>query len=312
MAGELFQAAGQNFKQAGDTAIASGEAQTQKEQVEQQPGTQAGKNITDLVQTAMGDKARMKEIQEQSAQNIKMELLKSKMGQTKFPPGMAAYMAKRFKEPDFIKMADQPMSNDVLAGFIAHAFNKDMQKPKEITIPVGDKNVPGTLSFDDDGNPKFTPLSEGGPRFNPNTGKGSASSESKETDKWFERADKARKQIQDTFTKKGGMPKTGKVHDIVSMFSGGDPANDARIASLKQNYSDYQTAVNNYNQFAEKSGKSPITVDPGVSAAMDKIMALPGAQAKPDDQAVTDYLKKANARDTPANRKWAQEQMSAK
>ena len=144
------------------------------------------------------------------------------------------------------------------------------------------------------------------------TSKSSASSPDKDLDKWFKNANTARKEIQDTFNKKGGMPKAGKLHDVVSFFQGGDPANDAKIASLKQNYSDYQTAVQNYNSVAEKEGKAPINIDPAVSGAMDKIMALPGSKGKPDDQAVTDYLKKSNARDTPANRKWAEEQMSAK
>jgi len=186
-----------------------------------------------------------------------------------------------------------------------------LQKP--VSVDMGNNMTQKFQpEFDDQGNMTLKPLGSPTSKFSPS--KGSSSSPDKDMDKWFKTAQSARKEILSTFTKKGGMPASGKIHDIVSFFHGGDPGNDAKIAALKQTYSDYQTAVQNYNSDAEQTGKAPIQIDPQIQSAMDKILALPGAKGQnknqSNDQTIIEYLKKINARDTPANRKWAEEQLA--
>lgn len=254
-------------------------------------------------------------------------------------PQMALGLVKNTGDKEWLKATGQKMRADVLLSFFKDGINKKIAG-KVFSAPYGDKKISFTMAPDQNG--EFQPsIIASGDLYPPKESgadtpkdqadraskekiagikagaggakpKGGTDSPDKDADKWFKNAESARKEIESTFNKKGGMPKSGWQHDLISKFSGGDPANDAKIAGLKQNYSDYKTAVENYNAIAEKSGKSPINVDPSVSSAMDKIMSLPGAKGKPDDQAVSDYLKKSNARDTPANRKWAEEQLSGK
>lgn len=278
----------------------------------------------------------------------RMQIMKAKLDEqanmVDITPQIALGLVKATGDKEWMKAIGQKIRADMLLGYTQYGINARMAG-KVFKVPHGDKEMSISFSPDDNGELQPQILGEGD-RFSPaaqglDTPKAQADRESKEIiagektsksspnksnddlNKWFKNADKARKEIMDTFTKKGGMPKSGKVHDVVSFFQGGDPENDAKIAGLKQNYSDYQTAVKDYNDAAEKTGKAPITIDPQVKSAMDKIMALPGAKDKSGgdssgDQSVVDFLKDPQkngtgkvVRDTPANRKWAQEQLNA-
>jgi len=131
MAGEgLLEAAGQNFAQAGNTAIAGERAKTERQAEQSKSTLGTTQEIDNRLAVASGDKEAMKRLKETQAGQIRLELLKAKMGETKFPEGMAIYLSKRFKSPEFLKLAGQPMSNDILAAYIAHAFNTKQKQPR--------------------------------------------------------------------------------------------------------------------------------------------------------------------------------------
>jgi len=143
MAGEgLLEAAGQNFAQAGSTAIAGERAKTERQAEQSKSTLGTTQEIDNRLAVASGDKEAMKRLKETQAGQIRLELLKAKMGETKFPEGMAIYLAKRFKSRKFLKLAGQPMSNDILAAYIAHTFNTKTQKPtiKENLMITQDEN----------------------------------------------------------------------------------------------------------------------------------------------------------------------------
>lgn len=213
----------------------------------------------------------------------------------KVTPQLALGLVKNTGDKSWLQAVGQNMRADMYTALYTHGINTRI-KSTPVTAMVGKNKVTFQPGFDDNGQIQMTQIAsdEGAgqdiaqkkvdiakenadTRKNnpPGSGKGRSTDDS---EKWFKQAEGARKEIQATFNKKGGMPKSGKTHDIISFFQDGDPANDAKIAGLKQNYSDYRTAVDNYNLSAEKTGKSPISIDPSVSAAMDKIMALPGAK----------------------------------
>lgn len=106
---DLFAEAGNNFKGVADTAIRSQEAQTQKSQVSQQGASAAGVQVGETLRQAMGDKEKMKELQQTAALNIQTELLKKQMNTVKFPPSLAIHYAQKYKQPELLQLSGQEM-----------------------------------------------------------------------------------------------------------------------------------------------------------------------------------------------------------
>lgn len=321
MADTLFPAAGQLLSNAGEQQL----KQKDQDQEIQKEGVEAGQNA------AEGERKKQ------------MAILQAQLDRAgnmmDITPQIGLGLIKATGNKDWFKAIGQKQPAAAVLAFLKDGMNQKLMG-KVFKVPHGDKELSMTLTQDEDGNlipqvlgegEKFSPTQKGEvtpeataknaiakQNADANTTRASKTGSksapkpedpSKEADKWFKNANTARKEIQDTFNKKGGMPKSGKAHDVISYFSGGDPDNDAKIASLKQNYSDYKTAVQNYNQLAEKNGKAAMTIDPSVSAAMDKIMTLPGAKdsgapapaaADPNAEAKK-WLKDHNLPDSDAN-----------
>lgn len=172
---QLLGEAAQNFRGAGETAIASENAATNKESVRQEPGLQAGRQINEQILKAQGDKAQMKLVQEQSAADIKLQLLKNKAGEIEIPPEVAIQWAKEFKNPSMFQFAGKSMNVRAFGYLMSNEYKKKMAAMK----PYFDGNM--MITYDEDGNPVKTDLTKFGYFYRPTGGKGGSGAHDKTT-----------------------------------------------------------------------------------------------------------------------------------
>lgn len=144
MPGEaLLQAAGQLAKGAGDTAIAAGQADTQRLETQQRPGMETARQ-------AMAGQ-----------QQMAVEQLKYKMGETEFPPELAMVMSNDFNDASLMQMSGMKMNNRLLGGFIAEKYKKRIEemKPKLQTTYTSDGKEQKSYIFrDEQGNVVNVPV----------------------------------------------------------------------------------------------------------------------------------------------------------
>ncbi len=293
---------------------------------------------TGLQEQQMGQQADLQRQREAGSQKIQEALVQARseaelkqqeylQNTVEVPPEFAQGMVKTTGNPSYAKLAGQRVPwKEMFAGFSAEVKGK-YTKPISTQIMENGKPVNMILTpiEDQNGNVTWSPqrVGEGVPRgTGGRAASGGAGGKQPTYEGYSKDADKILQNINVTLGKKGNNLQTNMRDKILSLVGASDSQKQAKIAALKQQYSDYQTAVQNANQLAEKEGRAPKVIDTNIKKSMDTLLSLDtGAAtsttgAASPDQAVIDFLKDPEKngtgkviKDTPANRAWAKEQI---
>lgn len=328
MADNLYGEAASLFQGAAQTATAEAQMGEQRNKAGLALAESAGTNATHLQGIKMSQAGETQRQNQAGAQGIASLIAQAKAKAqqeqekymretTEISPEAADGLVKSAGNPALSTLAGKRVDTNTLLGTFSASLKAKYKKPTKATVDLGNGPVEVLVSMHEDENgntvPEILTIGKSVPKPASGSGGGGAGGKKDTSEGWFRKASDAQKLLLSTFTKKGGMPKSGKTHEILSFFTGGDKANDAKIANFKQVYSDYQTAASNYNTLAEKEGKSPLSIDPDVEKAMNAILTLKsGSQGVAGgDQKVVDWFKAKYKKDpTPEDIAWAKGKMN--
>lgn len=251
----------------------------------------ASRNATALEQEKMQQEGGMKRQEMSGQQGIAEVLAKAKeeallkqqeweRETTEITPDAATGMTKASGNPAFDAFAGKRIDTKTLLGTFSSSVKAKYQRP----VPVQFTDASGvahqaTVSMYEDENgrvvPQVTVLGGAVPKTPPGGGK---PEKSQTSGYWFKQAQDGQKELLTTINKKGGIPKSGMLHDFMASMSGGDTANDAKKGALKQKIEAIRTSTANYNALAEKEGKAPMNLDPNIDRIYNQLLALPASK----------------------------------
>lgn len=316
MADTLFPAAGQLLGQATSSVIDNNRTELATREQLDKPGNDA-RNIA-----LQGDESRKLSTQN-ATESLQQKFVEAKLSaqadkekymreSVEVPPEVFQGMADESGVEGFRTLAEKSKTEPIrmpakeLMSVYTVGMKKKFSRPylTDIIGPDGKATkVNVQMTEDDKGNwvPTITPL--GGSIPKP-AGKGSGKNTSSD---WFKKASDMEKTLTGSLLKKGSIPKESVLQSWGIMKA--DPARQGKIAAMGQQYSDYQTAVENYNQTAEAEGKSPIHINPDIQEAMNTMLSLSKGDTG-GDASVISYMKDNKIKDTPKNREWAKKKLN--